>query len=376
MIARRVLPSGRVRWVARYETPEGREVSKTFDRKADAATWERSVKHAARAGSGLPPSAVERRVTVGEVWTAVVAASVPRWEARTAAGYEAVWRRYVAGEWARVRVGSVTVAGIRAWVAKLHRAGLSNGTVNHAVTVLSLVMREAIARGLRADNPATGARLRATPPPPGDALAAEQLRQLLAHAGDDRAAWQLAALTGLRFGELAGLDVGDLDVTAGVLRVERAVVEVEGRQLVKPYPKSGQRRTLGVAPAILEAFDLDRSGPLWPNSRGGRQWYGAALARLRVAKKAAGITTPGGFHGLRRTAATLALQAGASTRDVQAALGHKSPQMTMTRYARPDTAAQRQVSDRLAVAVVRTESGQSSESVEDSPSSEGDGKSV
>jgi integrase len=65
---------------------------------------------------------------------------------------------------------------------------------------------------------------------------------------------------------------------------------------------------------------------------------------------------PAGLHILRRTAATLSLQAGTNLRDVQAMLGHKSPLMTMTRYAIPDLSAQTAGSQRVAgsIAAVAT----------------------
>ena len=61
---------------------------------------------------------------------------------------------------------------------------------------------------------------------------------------------------------------------------------------------------------------------------------------------------PAAGHALRRTAATLSLQAGMSLRDVQAMLGHASPLMTMTRYALPDVDAQRVGSNRVAETIL------------------------
>jgi hypothetical protein len=60
------------------------------------------------------------------------------------------------------------------------------------------------------------------------------------------------------------------------------------------------------------------------------------------------------LHILRRTAATLNLQAGTNLRNVQAVLGRSSPLMTMTRYAIPDVAAQTEGSSRVADAIFGT----------------------
>ncbi|MEP6598702.1 MAG: tyrosine-type recombinase/integrase [Actinomycetota bacterium] len=72
---------------------------------------------------------------------------------------------------------------------------------------------------------------------------------------------------------------------------------------------------------------------------------------------AAGIDGSG-FHTLRRTAATLALQQSASVRDVQAMLGHSSSLMTLTRYAQPDVSQQRAATARVAEAILALAPGQ------------------
>lgn len=53
-----------------------------------------------------------------------------------------------------------------------------------------------------------------------------------------------------------------------------------------------------------------------------------------------------------RTAATLALQRGASTRDVMLMLGHGTPLTTLTRYAWADVPTQRDAANRVLAAVI------------------------
>ncbi|MCU1659657.1 MAG: phage integrase family site specific recombinase [Pseudonocardiales bacterium] len=138
------------------------------------------------------------------------------------------------------------------------------------------------------------------------------------------------------------------------MSVRRVVIESKGHQIVKAYPKGGSaaRRVIGLPPGVAQALtplldDRHQGAPLWPNRVDGPQYYRAASAALRRAQRAVGLPTTG-FHALRRTAATLSLQAGMSLRDVQAMLGHASPLMTMTRYALPDVEAQRVGSARVA----------------------------
>jgi integrase len=147
----------------------------------------------------------------------------------------------------------------------------------------------------------------------------------------------LAATVGPRFGELAGLRVGDLDVETATVSIRRVVIESKGHQIVKAYPKGGSaaRRVVALPPEVAETLAplLDRrdeGAPLWPNRVDGPQYYRAASAALRRTQRAVGLPTTG-FHALRRTAATLSSHAGMSLRDVQAMLGHSSPLMTMIR---------------------------------------------
>ncbi len=206
MIVVRHLKSGQRRYLARYEGPFGREVARTFSNRSEAQAWERSVKDAARSGTGLPaPRSV--RVRPLSAWWADACAGA-RWQARTEARYRELWRLQVAPAWGRVIAERVTSGGVRRWVADLERDGLASATVAQAVTVLSAALREAIDAGVLQANPCRGARPRSTPPEARRALTVQEVGRLVAAAPARTApVYRLAALVGFRFGELAGLEV-------------------------------------------------------------------------------------------------------------------------------------------------------------------------
>lgn len=79
---------------------------------------------------------------------------------------------------------------------------------------------------------------------------------LAAAGGDFRVALELLAATGMRRGELVGLRWSDLSGTR--LRIERALVEVDGGGVVVKLPKSGKPRTISLAPGTVETLEGHR----------------------------------------------------------------------------------------------------------------------
>lgn len=156
---------------------------------------------------------------------------------------------------------------------------------------------------------------------------AEALLQVAGLAADDEspvglrdlAALEVLYATGIRVGELCGLDVDDLD---------------HARRVVRVLGKGSKERTVPVGAPALRAVDrwladgrpalaTARSGPaLFLGARGGR--VDPRTVRRAVHELLAHV--PGapdlGPHGLRHTAATHLLEGGADLRSVQELLGH------------------------------------------------------
>ena len=137
----------------------------------------------------------------------------------------------------------------------------------------------------------------------------------------DRAALELLYATGIRVGELCGLDVDDVDDTRRVVRV---------------LGKGAKERSVPYGGPAAEAVDawLVHGRPAWVTAtsgaalllgrRGGR--VDQRAVRTLVHRRLADV--PGapdlGPHGLRHSAATHLLEGGADLRSVQELLGHAS----------------------------------------------------
>jgi integrase/recombinase XerC len=215
---------------------------------------------------------------------------------------------------------------LRSWLARSRTTGAARTTLARRGSSARVFTAWACRRGLLPTDP--GALL-ATPNghrPLPDVLRADEAARLVDQVGGDtaeelrdRAVLEVLYATGIRVGELCGLDLDDVDP-------ERRLVRVLGkgaRERSVPYGDPAAR--------ALQAW-LERGRPQWltPASgpalllgrRGGR--LNPRTARTLVHRRLADV--PGapdlGPHGLRHTAATHLLEGGADLRSVQELLGH------------------------------------------------------
>lgn len=134
--------------------------------------------------------------------------------------------------------------------------------------------------------------------------------------------------TGARAGEVVGMAVADVDLTAGTAVVRRG--------------KGGKGRVVPFGPQTARAIDrykrlraghrLAATPPLWLGERGSGFGYTALYKALTYRARLAGIA---GFHPhrLRHTAAHRWLAAGGSEQGLMAVAGWSQPDMLM-RYTR------------------------------------------
>ncbi|HYP46641.1 MAG TPA: site-specific integrase [Propionibacteriaceae bacterium] len=203
--------------------------------------------------------------------------------------------------------------------------------------MLSLILAAAVKDNRLFKNPAAAIQL---PPPPESEqrhLTHQQLGDLANLAGPE---WRLPLLflgyTGLRFGEMAALRVGRLDLNTRVAAVRESVTPVKG-VMTWGTPKTHASRDVPIPRFLIpELAELtagkDDNELVFLGARG-------AVMRAQTVQRA-GLTEAGaqigksGFHPheLRHTAASLAIAGGADIKVVQQMLGHKSATMTWDLY--------------------------------------------
>ncbi len=118
---------------------------------------------------------------------------------------------------------------------------LSAQTVGHAHRVLHKALDDACRRELIARNPASIVSPPKVVAEEMEILSAEQVKAVLAAMKDTPIYAQVVVLlsTGIRRGELMGLQWGDLDLDAGKLRIERSIEKTKAQGCGSKRPRPG-----------------------------------------------------------------------------------------------------------------------------------------
>jgi integrase len=246
-------------WRARYKIEQGRYGTVT---DASGATVRFPAKRAAeqaavdeeakvRAGTWRDPAL--GRVTFGEY--------ASRWydaqdlALSTMQNYRRHIEEHLLPTFEDAPVGDITATEVAAWEKKERAAGYAVTSIKTWRATLHLILSDAVEEGLRDSNPATKRRGRgkragrsrhrgpekAVTDALGILLIAERAA-LLSGRDDEFVAIVLMGYTGLRWGELVGLETKY--VRPGQLRVEWQLYELDTGQLHRCPPKDDSHRTI------------------------------------------------------------------------------------------------------------------------------------
>ena len=262
----------------------------------------------------------------------------------------------------------LTPGHLNALYADLLERGLSARTVLHVHATIRRALADAARWGLVPRNVA----LLASPPRPGrpelQVWTAAELRAFLAHVEGDRlyALWLLAASTGMRRGELLGVQWSDVDLGRVRIAVRRSLVTV-GHEVVVSEPKTAKgRRSVALDPATVAGLKAWRKqqtaerlawGPAWTDSglvftrEDGRPLHPREVTRAFSRHVLDARVPIIRLHDLRHTHATLALAAGAHPKVVQERLGHANIAITLDTYSHVVPALEEQAARTVAALV-------------------------
>ncbi len=232
------------------------------------------------------------------------------------------------------------------------RGALSAKTISYIHPPVHKALADAVDASLLGRNVAE----RAKPPRPSKRTTvgiqswdADELRGFLGHVTSTRlaAVWRLAAMTGMRRGEILGLRWADIELEASRLSIRQALVAV-GYEVITSTPKSHSARVVDLDAETVAQLRGHRARQNAERSDWGVDYEDGDLV---VAKENGELIHPHTFsqsferiiahaglrrirlHDLRHTHASLALKAGVPVKVVSERLGHESPAFTLKQYA-------------------------------------------
>lgn len=325
------------RWRARYLDPTGRERSQTFARKVDAERFLATVETDKMRGAYLDPHA--GRITLDDFYAEWSARQL--WETNTRTAMSLAMRSTSLGG---LPLSKLRRSHIEAWIKRMDADGLAPGTIKTRVNNVRAVLRAAV-------------RDRAIAVDPSDSVTLPRDRRreaaMVLPTVDDvgkvmkaaepsfQAFIALAAFAGLRLGEAAGLQVGDIDFLRRTLAVRRQVQRAGIGTVEVRAPKYGSERVVYLADGLLELLSehvaQHRPGEeltrwLFVATTGLPPHQNTVGHQWRKACKSAKL---GGFtlHDLRHFYASGLIAAGCDVVTVQRALGHAKATTTLNTYA-------------------------------------------
>ncbi len=262
--------------------------------------------------------------------------------------------KYILPALGSCRICDVSRTRIQALLLELKRAGYSNSTIHGIRTTLAKVLEVAMESGYFDRNPAHGIKTgEREPRQERRFLTPDQTRALLpALAEPCRTIVLLAALTGMRVGEILALRWKRLDLVSGTIQVAETY---SNGDFGTPKTRSS-RRLIPMSSAVREAleshgeislrtapddlvFSTSKGTPLCP-----KNLYNRVLAPACDATRIPRVS----WHSFRHLNATILGEVGESLKTAQAILGHSDLETTLNTYMHAIPESQRRALDKVA----------------------------
>ena len=197
------------------------------------------------------------------------------------------------------------------------------------------------------------------------ALTKEELNQFLTLAKEHArpvlyAAWHTLAYTGLRKGELLGLEWSDIDLDNKVISVQHNLVMVNGKYRIQsPKTRKSIRKITidDITASVLKSWKLEQKKLFFKNgvknsnivfSGSSGEYLDKSHFRVSLKKFLKRYDLPAiTVHGLRHTHASLLFEAGVEPKTISDRLGHANIQTTLDMYTHLNDNQRSDVADRL-----------------------------
>lgn len=312
-------------WQTRWRDIDGRQRAKSFRTQAQADRHERQVR--SDTDRGLPTAPGRRLSTAA--WAEQWLDSNRDLQPSSRRMYAESWG-HLQGELGKYPLHRLSAAHIDRALNTYAATGAAVSSVARAYRMLRAMLNNAVKRDLILRSPMIGVKQPRPVRQEMRFLTADELERLAASIDPRyRSLVLVAGWGGLRWGELAGLRIGDVDHETGRIMVT-GQLSTDGRR--RTETKTKKARTVDLPASVMTELPREGDGYVWTQPTGTplnhsnfRQRFfvpavtKAGLGRLRV-------------HDLRHTSVALAIAAGAHPAEIQAQLGHTSIKTTLDEY--------------------------------------------
>lgn len=263
-----------------------------------------------------------------------------------------------------IRIESISVSMMQQIVLKLSKRYTAYSLY---LSVVNRVFKFAMSLGIVQSNPVDRVIRPKQQPPKSEkiALTKEELNTFLTLAKEYArpvlyAAWHTLAYTGLRKGELLGLEWSDIDLDNKVISVQHNLVMVNGKYRIQsPKTRRSIRKITidDITASVLKSWKLEQKKLFFKNgvknsnivfSGSSGEYLDKSHFRVSLKKFLKRYDLPAiTVHGLRHTHASLLFEAGVEPKTISDRLGHANIQTTLDMYTHLNDNQRSDVADRL-----------------------------
>lgn len=347
-------PDGR--WEARYtvgrDPGTGKQIQKSIYGSTQKEVRQRlqQINVDMDAGKYIAPSAM----TI-EQWTlAWLEEYLGDTKHTTQISYRQTVKNHIIPALGKTKLQALTPVMVQRFYNQLQKAGLSAKTVKNVHGVLHQALKQAQKIGYIRSNPSEACTLPRTEKKEMQPLDAPEIKAFLQTIEGEKheTLFKVALFTGMREGELLGLQWSCVDFDRGLIIVNKQLARPRVKGDVYRFAplKNDKPRTIKPAPYVMEILRAHRSeqiaerlrlGVVWDDGgfpdlvftedTGGHLCYTVVLRHFQRAIEKAGLEKRR-FHDLRHTYAVTSLLAGDDGKTVQLNMGHHSAAFTLDQY--------------------------------------------